>query len=204
MLAARAVLRAVTVAAPVRAVHVSAVALAEKAAATTAGAGGVEAELILNLAAPSRSLVAKKAVKRVTLPGREGVFGVEKNSPPMVSELQPGVVRVDHMDNSIEEFFVPGGFSFKHASNVIDVSCPEGVKLDQVDVDALRAANADATKKRDAAAPGSAAQAEIKVALDVFRKLSQVRICRSSHDALPCEGRPVKPCMRQPHLRCRP
>lgn len=78
----------------------------------------VAGELTLTLAVPARALVHKKAVKRVTLPGRGGTFGLEKNSPTMVSELRPGIVRVDNLDNTIEEYFIPGGFAFKHANNV--------------------------------------------------------------------------------------
>lgn len=143
------------------------------AAAEPAAAAAATSELVLNFAAPTRSLVAKKVVSRVTLPGRDGAFGIEKNSPPLVSELRPGVVRVDFADNSSEDFFIPGGFSFKHANNVIDVSTPEGIKLDQVDVDALKLANGEATKKRDAATPGSKEHAEAKVVLELYRTLSQ-------------------------------
>jgi hypothetical protein len=52
------------------------------------------------------------------------------------------------------------------------VSTVEGVKLDQVDVDALRSANAEAVKRRDAAAAGSKEQAEAKLALETFRTLA--------------------------------
>jgi len=159
--------------ATVRSFHVARPALAEAAKPAAAGAGVVAAELTVTLALPHRSLVAKKEVKRITLPGREGVFGVEKNSPPSVSELAPGLVRVDFLDNTSEEYFISGGFSFKHPNNFMDVSTTEGVKLDQIDVDALRAANAEAIKKRDAAAAGSREQAEAKVQAEVFRKLGQ-------------------------------
>ena len=126
---------------------------------------------LLTLALPNRSLVAKREVARVTLPGRDGVFGTEKNSPPVVAELAPGLVRVDYLDATSEEFFIPGGFAFKHANNSMDVSTVEGVKLDTVDVDALRAANADAVKRRDAAEAGSKPHAEAKLAIEVYRTL---------------------------------
>lgn len=142
-------------------------------ASEAAPAATSSSDLVLNLAVPTKALVSGKVVSRVTLPGRDGVFGIEKNSPPMVAELRPGVIRVDFADASSEEFFVPGGFSFKHANNVIDVSTPEGVKLDQIDVDALKAANSEATKARDAAAPGSVAAAEAKLALELYRILGQ-------------------------------
>ena len=145
-----------------RRIHSSALRSAEAAAAS---------ELSVTIATPPRPLVNNKVVNRITLPGRAGVFAIEKNSPPMLSELKPGTIRVDYPDNTSEEFFVPGGFVFKHPNNTVDVSAPDGVKLDQIDADALRAANAEATKKRDAATPGSAEHAEARIALDVYKAL---------------------------------
>jgi len=151
-----------------------AVAAAEHGGAAAAAAAAAAASgLGLNFAAPPRSLGGQKGGERVNPPGRDGACGVGKNSPPVVSGLRPGVRRVGFADNSVEEFFVPGGFSFKHANNVIDVSTPEGIKLDTVDVDALRASNTEATKKRDGTAPGSKEHAEAKVVLEVYRALSQ-------------------------------
>ena len=152
-----------------RGFRTSALALAEAPAAGAAAAAG--SELVLNLAVPAKALVFKKPVLRVTLPGRGGTFGLEKNSPPVLAELRPGVVRVDHLDNTIEEHFIPGGFAFKHPSNVIDVSAPEAVALDAIDVDALRAANVEATKKRDAATAGTKEYAEATLALEVYKAL---------------------------------
>ncbi len=153
-----------------RALHTARPSLAAAAPAASATAA-VLPELTLTLALPNRSLVAKREVARVTLPGRDGVFGTEKNSPPVVAELAPGLVRVDYLDATSEEFFIPGGFAFKHANNSMDVSTVEGVKLDTVDVDALRAANADAVKRRDAAEAGSKPHAEAKLAIEVYRTL---------------------------------
>ncbi len=141
------------------------------AAPAASAASSVKAELTLNFALPHRALVSKKEVKRVTLPGRDGVLGLEKSSPPLLTEMKPGVVRVDYNDNTSEEFFVPGGFAFKHASNVMDVSAPEGVKLDSIDAEALRAANAEAVKSLAAAAAGSKAAAEARLTLEVYKVL---------------------------------
>jgi F-type H+-transporting ATPase subunit epsilon len=144
-----------------------------RAAAAEEAAAASNTELTLNVAAPEGALVKGKVVKRVTLPGRGGVFGIEKNSPAMLSELRPGVIRVDHADGAAEEFFVPGGFAFKHKRNHMDVSCPEAAKLDQIDVDALRAANAQMTKAKDAAAAGSKEFVEASLALEVYKSLGQ-------------------------------
>ena len=138
----------------------------------TAVVGKLE-QLTLNFAIPHRAIVNKKEVKSVTIPGRDGAMGLERNSPPIVSELKPGVVRVDFLDNSSEEVFIPGGFAFKHANNMIDVSAPEAVKLEHVDVDALRARNAEAVQKLAAAAAGSKEAAEAKIVLEVYNALSK-------------------------------
>lgn len=155
---------------PSRSFHSSVLSLAE---AAKASATAVQPELVLNFAVPNRTLVSKKQVKRVTVPGRDGALGLERNSPPTLSELRPGVVRVDFADGATEDFFVPGGFLFKHASNVVDVSAPEGFKLDTIDVDALRAANIETAKKVAAATPGSRAHAEAKIEAEVYKILSQ-------------------------------
>lgn len=133
-------------------------------------------ELVLNFALPHRSLVAKKEVKRVTVPSRDGALGIAKNSPPILAELGPGIVRVDFNDNSSEEFFVPGGFAFKHANNVMDVSAPDGVKLDTIDVEAMRAANAAAQKALGAAAAGSKEQALAKTEVELYKVRARLRV----------------------------
>jgi hypothetical protein len=76
-----------------------------EAAATSTGAK--HDALHLRFAVPSRVLVNNKVVSRVTLPGRGGTFGVERNMPPTVAELRPGVVLVEYEKGEKEEFFVP-------------------------------------------------------------------------------------------------
>ena len=109
----------------------------------------------------------------MTIPGREGVMGVERNAPPVVAELKPGVVRVDFLDNTTEEVFIPGGFAFKHANNTMDISAPEGVKLEHIDVEALRVRNTEAALKLAAAVAGSKEAAEAKIVLEVYAALSK-------------------------------
>ena len=70
-----------------RFLHVSARACAEPAGSA---APTKSSELLLTLALPSRSLVAKKPCRLVTLPGADGVFGAEKNAPAVVAQLAPG------------------------------------------------------------------------------------------------------------------
>ena len=157
----------------------------------------------MTFATPHRALVVKKEVKRVTVPGRDGAMGIEKNSPPMLTELKPGLVRVDFNDSTpSEEFFVPGGFAFKHANNVMDVSAPEGVKLDSIDADALRAANAEAVKALAAATAGSKAAAEAKIQLEVF-KVRPLQPRRAPWHCRPCVALFARPAPGAPLSRTR-
>lgn len=117
--------------------------------------------------------MGKREVKRVTVPGRDGALGVERGTPSIVTELKAGVVRVDFMDGASEEYFVPGGFAFKHANNMMDISAPEGVKADAVDADALRAGNKAAAAAAAAAPAGSKEAALAKAQLDVYKALAQ-------------------------------
>lgn len=146
--------------------------LAAEAPAAAAAAAAAKDELLLNFAVPAKPVVHRKPVKIVTVPSRSGMLGLEKKSPAMLAELQAGVVRIDYLDNTSEEFFVPGGFAFMNKDNTLDVSSTEAVKLDQVDVEALKAANAEATKKRDSSAAGSRDRVEAQLALDVYKALS--------------------------------
>lgn len=56
----------------------------------------------------------------------------------MLSELRPGVVLVETEDGASEKYFIPGGFAFTHANGTLDISAPEGCKLDDIDVDAFK------------------------------------------------------------------
>lgn len=130
-----------------------------------------EDEVLLNFALPHTSLVANKAVKRVTVPGRGGTYGIQAKSPPMLSELKPGVVLVDYGSDELERFVISGGFAFTHADGRVEVSAPEGVRIEDVDADQVRI-QADALRQAaDAAADGSPEEAEALVGLEVCRAI---------------------------------
>lgn len=136
-------------------------------------ATGKAAELRVTLAVPAAPILSRAECVRVTLPGRGGTYGVEKNSPALLSELRPGVVRVDFADGKKQEFFVPGGFAITSKDNVVDVSTPEARSLDDFDVDRLRHENAAWVSKRDTAAAGSKEHAEANIVLEVYKELAK-------------------------------
>jgi F-type H+-transporting ATPase subunit epsilon len=66
-------------------------------------------KLQFNLVSPERQ-VASEAVDQVDVPGSEGVFGVLPNHAPVMTTLQPGVVRVVN-GGAETRIFVRGGFA---------------------------------------------------------------------------------------------
>lgn len=96
---------------------------------------------------------------------------MEKNMPPTVAELRPGVVLVEYEKGDKEEFFVPGGFAFKHKDNNLVVSCPEGVALSDIDGDRVKAEADALNAKKASAAKGSKEEAEAIIGLEVFKAL---------------------------------
>mmetsp|Transcript_92646 Transcript_92646/g.257683 ORF Transcript_92646/g.257683 Transcript_92646/m.257683 type:complete len:180 (-) Transcript_92646:95-634(-) len=128
--------------------------------------------LLLTFAVPDKAIVDRQAVSRVTVPGRAGTYGIQRRSPPTLSELRPGIVDVEFEGKSeSERYFIPGGFAFTHANNTVDVSAPEAVRLDDIDLDLLRQKSEEARLKQEAAAPGSREEAEAKVASEVYKAL---------------------------------
>eukprot|EP00500_Bicosoecida_sp_ms1_P009805 CAMPEP_0203823840 /NCGR_PEP_ID=MMETSP0115-20131106/50227_1 /ASSEMBLY_ACC=CAM_ASM_000227 /TAXON_ID=33651 /ORGANISM="Bicosoecid sp, Strain ms1" /LENGTH=185 /DNA_ID=CAMNT_0050732873 /DNA_START=49 /DNA_END=606 /DNA_ORIENTATION=- len=170
--AARWVRAAPAVRAPVlarRSIATTRAALAEEAEEAHAN---VDGDMLLTFAVPDKALVQKRAIFRVTVPGRAGTFGIQKRSPPMLAELRPGVVDVDFdgKGDSVQ-YFVPGGFAFTHADNTVDVSAPEAVLLEDIDADLVRSEAEKAKQAKDAAASGSPEEAKAAIASEVYKAL---------------------------------
>lgn len=58
-------------------------------------------QMVLNLVTPYATIFSEKVVDRVVLPGAAGEYGVTVNHSPLISELKPGVVAVQHVGVSI-------------------------------------------------------------------------------------------------------
>jgi len=50
----------------------------------------------LNFCTPHSSVYSNKEVAKVTLPGELGEFGVTVGHSPIISQLRPGVVAIEH------------------------------------------------------------------------------------------------------------
>lgn len=58
--------------------------------------------LVLNFVTPHASILNKKVISSVTIPGEAGEYGVTVGHSPIISQLQPGIVTVTHTGVSIK------------------------------------------------------------------------------------------------------
>lgn len=67
-------------------------------------------KLHFELVSPERLLLSE-AVDMVTVPGKEGDFGVLAGHAPVMATLRPGVINVDDAGKDQQRIFVRGGFA---------------------------------------------------------------------------------------------
>merc|ERR1719361_1745022 len=102
--------------------------------------------MTLNFNLPSETIYSGASVSQVIVPGSAGEYGVTADHVPVVAQLKAGVLQIFHDSSSDpEKYFVPGGFSLTHANSVTDISCPEAVKVDDIDSAAV-SSNFEAAK----------------------------------------------------------
>merc|ERR1711906_33447 len=125
----------------------------------------------LNFNLPHDTLYNAVDVKSVIVPGSAGEYEVTAEHVPIVAQLKAGALTIKREDGEDEKYFVPGGFSLTHEGSTTDIVCPEAVKVDDLDPDAV-AANYEAAKARVAEAEaGSAAAAEALIEVEVNKAM---------------------------------
>ena len=94
-------------------------------------------KLQFELVSPERLLLSE-AVDMVTVPGKEGDFGVLAGHAPVMATLRPGVINVDDAGRPQQRIFVRGGFAEVTpkgltilAENAIPLAELDGAMLDQ-------------------------------------------------------------------------
>ncbi|MDO8290982.1 MAG: F0F1 ATP synthase subunit epsilon [Parvibaculum sp.] len=94
-------------------------------------------KLHFELVSPERLLLSE-AVDMVTVPGKEGDFGVLAGHAPVMATLRPGVINVDDAGRPQQRIFVRGGFAEVTpkgltilAENAIPLAELDGAMLDQ-------------------------------------------------------------------------
>jgi F-type H+-transporting ATPase subunit delta len=110
---------------------------AEEAAATDPA---FATKLKFNFSIPSKPLFTAAPVRMVVVPGASGVFGVLKDHVPTIAAMKPGVVQVQENegDSDLKQYFVSGGFAFVKPDSTLDIQAVEAVKLEDLDVEAVK------------------------------------------------------------------
>jgi F0F1-type ATP synthase epsilon subunit len=157
-------------------------------------------KMTLNFSLPHETIYAGAEVAQVIIPGLEGEYGVTVNHVPTVSQLKAGVLQIMHEEGQAEKYFVAGGYALTHENSVTvskafilfigiiriqkltlfvyslqnskDITCPEAVKLDDLDSAAIQK-NYDAAKSAySAAEAGSVAQAEADIEIETNKAMA--------------------------------
>ncbi len=92
-------------------------------------------KIAFDLVSPERLLVSEEA-EMVTLPGREGDFGVLAGHMPVISTLRPGVIDVRGGTLGDTRYFVLGGFAEANPQK-LTVLAEEAIPMTQIDAAAL-------------------------------------------------------------------
>ncbi|GMI52368.1 hypothetical protein TeGR_g11781, partial [Tetraparma gracilis] len=71
-----------------------------------------------------------------------------------------------------EKYFVPGGFALTHDDSTTSITCPDAVKLDDLDPAAVSSNFSLAKKEFDNAEAGSEAAALAQIDMDVCRAMA--------------------------------
>merc|ERR1712151_958599 len=110
---------------------------------------------------------------QVIIPGAAGEYGVTAEHVPVISQMKAGVLQIQHVGkNEVEKFFVAGGFSITHANSVTDISCPEAVKLDELDSTIATTAYNAAKFKFSSAKKGSVKQVDAQIEMEVNKSIA--------------------------------
>ena len=111
--------------------------------------GGAKADsLLLTFACPHNTLLHKKPVRQITVPGDGGEFGILANHVPITSQLSPGVVILDYAKSAADDpaaaaaqvthYFVSGGYVSVFDDSSVALTCPEAVPLHHLSVEVVR------------------------------------------------------------------
>lgn len=131
------------------------------------------AGMTLNFNLPHETIYSGAKVEQVIVPGAAGEYGVTANHVPLVAQLKPGVLQILHAgSNEPEKYFVAGGFSITHPNSTTDISCPEAVKLDDIDSTAVTSAYEAAKAAFSSAEAGSRASAEAQIDMEVNKAMA--------------------------------
>lgn len=131
-----------------------------------------DGSMTLNFNLPHETIYSDAQVSQVIVPGAAGEFGVTADHVPLVAQLKPGVLQILHEGTTeSEKYFVAGGWSITHPGSKTDITCPEAVKIDDLDSSAVTSGFEAAKAAFASAENGSVAQAEAQVEMEVNKSM---------------------------------
>jgi len=139
---------------------------------------GPSSNLVLNFNLPDKEVYLEKEVASVIVPGLAGEYGVTAGHAPIISQMKAGVLQIEHIGESeTEKYFVPGGFAISHHDDAkgsfTDISCPEAVKVDDIDGSAAASAYSESKRAFDSAEEGSAEKALAQIDMEVNKAMAE-------------------------------
>jgi len=138
-------------------------------AMSSEAAGG---SMTLNFNLPHETIYSEAQVSQVIVPGAAGEYGVTADHVPLVAQLKPGVLTILHEGTTeAEKYFVVGGWSITHPGSKTDITCPEAVKIDDIDSAAVTSGFEAAKSAFASAENGSLAQAEAQIEMEVNKSM---------------------------------
>eukprot|EP00744_Colponema_vietnamica_P000915 GILI01001581.1.p1 GENE.GILI01001581.1~~GILI01001581.1.p1 ORF type:complete len:160 (+),score=66.27 GILI01001581.1:65-544(+) len=156
-----------------------AIARSVRFAAQESASGASSNKLSLNLVLPHESLFKGKQVDIVTLPGVEGVFGVQAGHIPTITQLKPGTVVVSN-EGKEEHYFISGGFAFVHKNSTADVAALEACKVSDLDPAAVKE-GLDKSRAAMETAPSDIEKAKAQVVYEVYEAMSGALGAEAKH-----------------------
>jgi F-type H+-transporting ATPase subunit epsilon len=127
-------------------------------------------KLQFDLVSPERQLLSE-AVDMVTVPGKEGDFGVLAGHAPVMTTLRPGVINVDDAGRAQQRIFVRGGFA-EVTPKGLTILAESAIPLSELDAARLDQEIANAQEDVDDAKSDASRQAA-QEKLDHLKQLRQ-------------------------------
>ena len=99
-------------------------------------------ELHLRVVTPDR-LVFDRRVRAVSFMGVDGSYGILPGHAPMMTATVPGIVKITHVDGTVEQMLVTDGFA-EVRDNVLSLVTEAGELAGDIDLERAKQAEAKA------------------------------------------------------------
>eukprot|EP00924_Labyrinthula_sp_SR-Ha-C_P016342 maker-scaffold_6-augustus-gene-0.59-mRNA-1 protein AED:0.10 eAED:0.11 QI:0/0/0/1/1/1/2/0/319 len=132
-------------------------------------------DTLLSFSTPHQSILSQAPVSTVIIPGLVAEYGVTGAHQPILSEMKPGVLKVQHTaDGEFDEYFVSAGYSVTSETkegSITEVSAAEAFKLEDLDPRAVEEKLGESRGKLDGLEEGSVDWALTRMEVDTLEAM---------------------------------